>query len=73
MVPNLNFFCHVPVYEGGRIAERTFVEAPSRAGDYIELRAEMDAIVAISNCPQVNNPASGGKPTPIRVVIREAA
>lgn len=71
MVPNLNFFCHVPVYEDGRMAERTFVEAPSRAADYIELRAEMDAIVAISNCPQVNNPASGGKPTPIRVVIRE--
>jgi urea carboxylase-associated protein 1 len=72
MVPNLNFFCHVPVYEGGRLAERTFVEAPSHAGDHIELRAEMDTIVVISNCPQVNNPASGGKPTPIRVLIREA-
>jgi uncharacterized protein YcgI (DUF1989 family) len=29
----------------------------------------MDALVAVSNCPQLHNPASGGRPTPVRLVI----
>ena len=73
IVPNLNFFCNVPVKPGNKLAERTFEEGPSKPGDHIDLRAEMDCIAAISNCPQVNNPAAGGKPTPIRVVIYEPA
>ena len=31
IVPNVNFFCAVPVHEGGRLAERTFVDGPSQA------------------------------------------
>jgi len=37
------------------------------------LRAEMDLIVVLSNCPQELNLASGGKPTPVRAVIFEGA
>ena len=33
--------------------------------------AETDVIAVISNCPQVNNPCSGGQPTPIEIVISE--
>ena len=40
-------------------------DAPVKADD----RAEMDALAVISNCPQVNNPCNGFKPTPIRVEI----
>ncbi len=69
IVPNLNFFCNVPVKPGNRLAASTFEDGPSRPGDYIDLRAEMDAIVAISNCPQVNNPAAGLRPTPIRIAV----
>jgi uncharacterized protein YcgI (DUF1989 family) len=29
----------------------------------------MDVIGFISNCPQINNPCSGGKPTPIAITI----
>ena len=69
MVPNINFFCSVPVYEDGRMDESVFVPGPSVAGDYIELRAETAVLTIISNCPQVNNPCNSGNPTEIRVQI----
>ena len=69
IVPNVNFFSAVPVYEGGRLAERTFVGGPSKPGDRVDLRAECDVLAIVSSCPQVNNPAAGGRPTPIRVQI----
>jgi urea carboxylase-associated protein 1 len=68
IVPNVNFFCTVPV-DDRRLADTVFVAGPAQAGDYIDLRAEMDALAVISNCPQVNNPCNDGKPKPIRVVI----
>lgn len=46
-------------------------EPPSVPGDYIDLRAEMDMFVAISNCPQDLNPCNGFRPTSIRVVVFE--
>ena len=45
-------------------------EPDSRAGDHIDLRAEMDLFVAISNCPQDRNPCNGFNPTPLRVIVR---
>ena len=73
IVPNVNFFCAVPVYDEGRLAERTFVAGPSKPGDRVDLRAERDVLAIVSNCPQVNNPAAGGRPTPIRMQILEAS
>lgn len=73
IVANVNFFVTVPVAEDGGIPASTFGEAPSKAGDFVDLRAEMDLICIISNCPQVNNPCSGGAPTPIKAVIWEEA
>ncbi len=69
IVPNVNFFCNVPVGPGGALAERTFVDGTSVAGDHVDLRAEMDALAVISNCPQQNNPCNGAGPSPIRVMI----
>jgi len=40
-----------------------------RAGDYIDLRAMMDQIVAISNCPQLLNRCNGGRLKPLRVQV----
>ena len=40
-----------------------------RAGRYVEMRAEMDVICLISNCPQLNNPCNGYNPTPVEVLI----
>jgi urea carboxylase-associated protein 1 len=62
-----NIFLDYPVEDGGHVAIDK--EAPSKPGDYIDMRAEMDLMVAISNCPQENNPCNGYKPTPIRVAI----
>jgi len=56
----------VPVGEDGRMA---IVDGVSKPGDYIDLRAEMDVLAVLSNCPQINNPANDYNPTPIRVVI----
>ena len=69
IVANLNFFCNVPVGEDNALDPLTFVGAPSKAGDFISLTAQMDVIGFISNCPQINNPCSGGKPTPIAISI----
>ena len=70
IVGNLNFFMNVPILEDGRLA---IVDGVSNAGDYIELRAEMDILAVISNCPQVNNPCNGFNPTPVRVLIWNGA
>jgi urea carboxylase-associated protein 1 len=69
IVANLNFFCHVPVQENNALAHQTFVGSPSKPGDRISLRAEMDLLAIISNCPQINNPAAGGKPTAIKLIV----
>jgi len=66
MVPNINWFMRVPVAEDGQMC---ITESDSRAGDFVELRAEYDTIAVLSNCPQVLNPANDFNPTPIRVDV----
>ncbi len=66
IVANVNFFMNVPVEADGSVAIAPCI---SKAGDYVELVAEMPVIAVLSNCPQRNNPCSGFEPTPIEVVI----
>jgi urea carboxylase-associated protein 1 len=68
LVSNVNFFMNVPIRPNG---ELTVDDGVSKPGNYVDLRAEMDVLVLISNCPQVNNPCNGFTPTPIRIVISE--
>ena len=68
IVPNINFFCDVPV-DGNQMSSTVFVGGASKPGDYVSLQANMDALAVISNCPQMNNPCNNGKPTAIRVII----
>ena len=68
IVPNINFFCDVPV-DANRMAPNVFVEGGSSPGDYVSLRAKMNALAVISNCPQLNNPCNSGTPTDIRVIV----
>jgi urea carboxylase-associated protein 1 len=63
---NINFFMNVPVTPEGGL---TFQDGVSGPGKYVELRAEMDVLALISNCPQLNNPCNSYNPTPIRVQI----
>lgn len=66
VTPNINFFMNVPVTPDGRL---TFEDGISDPLKYVEMRAEMDVIAVISNCPQLNNPCNGFNPTPVEVVI----
>jgi urea carboxylase-associated protein 1 len=63
---NINFFMNVPVTPDGGLR---FADGVSAGGRYVEMRAEMDVIALISNCPQLNNPCNAYNPTPIRVLI----
>jgi uncharacterized protein len=63
----LNVFLDYPVREGGRVAMDR--DAPSRSGDYMDIRADMDLLVAVSNCPQENNPCTGWNPSPLRLAV----
>jgi hypothetical protein len=66
---NINFFMNVPVTPAG---ELTFADGISAAGRYVEMRAEMDVLVLISNCPQLNNPCNAYNPTPVEVLVWNA-
>jgi urea carboxylase-associated protein 1 len=63
---NINFFMNVPVTPEGGL---TFEDGISGSGKYVEMRAEMDLLVLISNCPQLNNPCNAYNPTPIRCLV----
>jgi uncharacterized protein len=69
VVSNVNFFMNVPIMPDGALA---IVDGVSGPGDYVEMRADMDVLCVISNCPQVNNPCNSFHPTPIRVLIWNA-
>lgn len=66
LTANVNFFMNVPVTPNG---ELTFADGISAAGKYVEMRAEMDVYVLISNCPQLNNPCNAYNPTPVQLLI----
>ena len=66
MVSNINFFMNVPVEPSGALG---IVDGISAPGLYVDIRAEMDLVVVVSNCPQINNPCNGFNPTPVRMII----
>lgn len=66
LASNINFFMNVPVTTDG---ELRFADGISAAGRYVEMRAEMDVLVLISNCPQLNNPCNAYNPTPVRLLV----
>jgi uncharacterized protein len=63
---NINFFMNVPVTPEGGL---TFADGISAPGKYVELKAEMDIVMLVSNCPQLNNPCNGYNPTPIEILV----
>jgi urea carboxylase-associated protein 1 len=67
---NINFFMNVPVTPEGKL---TFEDGISDPGKYVEMRAGTDVLVAISNCPQLNNPCNAYNPTPVQVLIWDGA
>ncbi|MFE0752259.1 urea amidolyase associated protein UAAP2 [Gordonia sp. NPDC058843] len=66
LVGNVNFFMNVPVDPDGSLG---IVDGLSAPGKRLALRAEVDTLVLISNCPQINNPCNGFDPTAVRVIV----
>lgn len=65
---SFNLFMNAPVEKDGAFAIK---EPVSKPGDWMELRAEMDLIVGMSNCPQDCNPCNGWNPTSLKVIVYE--
>lgn len=66
MVGNINWFMYVPVDPDGTLG---IVDGRSAPGKYLDLQAEMDVLVVVSNCPQINNPCNAFRPTPVRMIV----
>jgi urea carboxylase-associated protein 1 len=66
LVSNVNWFMNVPVGDDGTLG---IVDGISAPGLRVDLRAEIDVLVLISNCPQINNPCNGFDPTPVQVQV----
>jgi len=66
MVSNINWFMNVPVDADGSLGIVDGVSAPRK---YVDLHAEMDTLVVVSNCPQINNPCNAFNPTPVRMIV----
>ncbi|SDY33067.1 hypothetical protein SAMN05421504_105182 [Amycolatopsis xylanica] len=66
LVSNVNWYMNVPVEKDGTLG---IVDGISSPGLEVQLRAETDVLVLVSNCPQINNPCNGFDPTSVRMVV----
>ncbi|OBB61405.1 urea carboxylase [Mycobacterium sp. 852013-51886_SCH5428379] len=66
LASNINWFMNVPVDPDGALG---IVDGLSGPGKRVALRAEIDTLVLISNCPQINNPCNAFDPTPVRMIV----
>ena len=66
MVSNINWFMNVPVEADGSLG---IVDGLSAPGKVLDLRADMDTLVVVSNCPQIYNPCNAFHPTPVRMLV----
>jgi uncharacterized protein YcgI (DUF1989 family) len=64
----INLFQNTPVGADGSLGMEV---SAARAGDRVVLRASMDALVALSACPQDQNPINNWEVTDIRLVVRD--
>jgi len=62
----VNIFEANPILANGDIGIET---APTKAGDSVTLRAELDAIVVVTACPQDLTPLCGGTPSAIDIEL----
>jgi urea carboxylase-associated protein 2 len=67
IVANVNFFVKVVADEQGSLS---FVPGNSKAGDYVELRAELHTLVVLSSTPHPLDPSPRYAPKPVALTIR---
>lgn len=67
---SLDLFMNYP--HSCELGHFTILPPISQPGDYIELRAEMDCLIGLSNCPgDIVAPVNAGRCTPVRVLVLE--
>jgi urea carboxylase-associated protein 2 len=69
VIPCISFFAPVNVDSTGRFA---WNESGRSAGDFVDLRAEMNMLIALSNCPHPLDPAAIYDPKPVEVICYAA-
>jgi uncharacterized protein YcgI (DUF1989 family) len=62
----INVFMQIPVGADGTLS---WLPAPTAAGDAITFRAELDAVVVVSSCPQDLVGINRGAPSPLAVEV----
>jgi hypothetical protein len=67
LLANINLFSRVNVAEDGSMS---FVPGNSKAGDFVELRAEMNVLAILNTCQHPLDPAPEYRPKPVQVAIR---
>lgn len=67
LMPNVNFFSRVTVAADGSME---FQPGNSKAGDSVELRAEMNVLVIVNTCQHPLDPNPKYAPKPVRLAIR---
>jgi urea carboxylase-associated protein 2 len=70
VVANVNFFVKVVVDQQGALG---FVPGNSKAGDFVELRAELNTLVVLSNTPHPLDPTPAYAPKPVSLAIRSGS
>jgi uncharacterized protein len=68
--PCVTFFAPVTLDEAGRFR---WQEGRKRPGDFVDLRAEMNLILVVSNCPHPLDPARPAATGPVSLVKHRAA
>ena len=66
LVSNINFFSKVVVDDEGAMR---FVPGNSQAGDYVDLRFEMNTLVVLSTCQHTLDPDPHYRPKPIKLTV----
>jgi urea carboxylase-associated protein 2 len=69
IVANVNFFVKVSADDAGRLS---WIPGNSRPGCFVDLRAEMDVLVVLSNTPHALDPTTRYAPKPIDLAIWNA-
>jgi urea carboxylase-associated protein 2 len=70
IVANVNFFVKVAADERGGLS---FVPSHSKAGGFVELRAELNTLVVLSNTPHPLDPSPSYAPKPVALTIRSGS
>lgn len=67
LIPDVfNVFMRTDVEGEARLV---FRQSPAQAGDYIDLRAEIDVLAAVSACPSETSASNGGEPKRIGLEV----